>query len=115
MWGGPESVGSKASVVKGALLFALVRQRKPIALIRALLESGVDPNVPDSLGTHVLTLAVLRGDVELVRELMLAGADPHVEEDGRTILSLAREAESSLAETILSLKPLDAPSRNQVS
>lgn len=76
----------------GALLFALVRQRRPRELVGAMLDGGADPNATDALGTHVLTLAVLQADLWLARALLAAGADPSVEEeDGRSILQLARE------------------------
>lgn len=78
----------------GALLHALVRQRRPRELISAMIDGGADPNAKDQLGTRVLTLAVLQADLWLVRSLLAQGADPGAEEDtvtGRSILEVARE------------------------
>ena len=74
------------------LLFTLVRQRCCLSCVQELLRAGADPNVSDNLGTHVLTIAVLQGDesIGIVRALLVAGADPSLEEDGSTILELAR-------------------------
>ena len=78
----------------GALLHALVRQRRPRELVAAMIDGGADPNAKDQLGTRVLTLAVLQSDLWLVRSLLAQGADPAAEEDtvtGRSILEVARE------------------------
>lgn len=72
------------------LLYALVRKRRALNIVSALLSSNADPNTADELGTHVLTLAVLQGDASMTQMLLAAGADPTVEEDGQTILELAR-------------------------
>jgi len=74
------------------LLFTLVRQRGSAQCVEALLRAHADANMTDNLGTHVLTIAVLQGDASLqvVRSLLAAGADPTLEEDGATILAIAR-------------------------
>ena len=79
------------------LLFTLVRQRRSLACIQALLRFRADPNVADSLGTHVLTIAALQGEasVQVVRSLLHAGADPLRPEgsEGSSILEVARGQE----------------------
>jgi ankyrin repeat protein len=72
------------------LLFALVRKRRAPAVVSALLKGGADPNTSDALGTHLLTLSLMQGDVGLSRSLLSARADPTIEEDGQSILSLAK-------------------------
>lgn len=72
------------------LLYALVRRRRAPGVVRELLRYGADPNTTDALQTHVLTLATMHGDVTTARRLLRAGADPLIEEDGESILSLAR-------------------------
>ena len=72
------------------LLYALVRKRRAPGIIHALLRAGGDPNHADDLGTHLLTLAVMQENVPLTRTLLAARADPLIEEDGQSILSLAR-------------------------
>ena len=64
----------------GALLFALVRQRKPQQLVAAMLDGGADPNATDrATGTRVLMLAALQNDRWLAQRAwatvaVLAGA-----------------------------------------
>ena len=83
-----------------------MRQRRSFACIQALLNAGADPNVADSLGTHVLTIAALQGDasVHVVRALLRAGADPMRQEgggEGATVLEVARGHEVAPAVTQL--------------
>eukprot|EP00966_Prymnesium_polylepis_P116259 2687352-Prymnesium_polylepis.1 len=77
---------------EGELLFTLVRQRRSLACVQALLRARANADVSDSLGTHVLTIALLQGDASLqvVRALLAAGADPTLHEEGFSILQLAR-------------------------
>lgn len=74
-----------------SLLYQLVRARRAPRVVHALLAAGADANYADSVGTHLLTLAAMQGDVSLARALLEAGADPSLEEDdGQTVLELAR-------------------------
>lgn len=93
------------------VLYALVRKRREPSLVQALLAAGADPNACDELGTHVLTVAALQGDVPIARALLRAGADPLAEEDGKSILDLARSA-SAPAE-LLALMEHHAESRDR--
>ena len=72
----------------GALLFALVRQRKPRELVAAMLDGGADPNTTDVLGTHVLTLAALQSDHWLALQACATVAVP----SGTRVLQLAAPA-----------------------
>ena len=77
-----------------ALLYTLVRTRRAPRVAIALLAAGADANYADGLGTHLLALVTLQGDVGMAKALLAAGADPLVEEDDgqkkQTILELAR-------------------------
>ena len=77
--------------VENELLYALVRKRRAPKVVGALLNGGADPNYSDAIGTHLLALVTLQGDVALTKVLLAAGADPLVEEDnGQSVLELAK-------------------------
>jgi len=50
------------------------------ALIKALLEAGADPNIPNDLGDFPIHEAARRGYEEILRTLLEAGADPNIQD-----------------------------------
>lgn len=76
---------------------------KDIAIVRAVLEAGADPNVPQQQGFVPLHEAASSGNRELAELLVAHGADPRVANDaGKTSIDLATEqGHTELAEWMI--------------
>ncbi len=84
---------------------------KNIAIVRAVLEAGADPNVPQQQGFVPLHEAGTSGNRELAELLVKHGADPHLANDaGKTSIDLAREkGHAELAEWMIGVRPPNSP------
>ncbi len=68
-----------------------VASRRVRAIVENLLQSGADPNLPDSGGDTPLMAAVRRGETGLVERLLEAGAEPQARDaQGETARSQAQ-------------------------
>jgi len=64
-----------------------------LAIVKALLKAGADPNAPGFEGGTALMIASLGGDLQMVNVLLRAGADPTLRaSDASDAESLARSA-----------------------
>ena len=54
--------------------------------VQAMIDAGMDPNVPSSDGTTALQAAVSAGRLDTVRTLIAAGGDVHVKDHNRDTL-----------------------------
>ncbi len=71
-------------------------KRKDTRMLRLLLESGADPNEPDSAGRTPLFYSLSRFDTIALKTLIERGADPNVRDKlGATPLSVAKENDYS--------------------
>jgi ankyrin repeat protein len=62
-------------------------EKKDVAAVKRLLESGVSPNVKDSVNYTALKLAILKGNREIVKLLLDAGAGVNtVDDSGKSVL-----------------------------
>lgn len=61
------------------------------SILKLLLDSGADPNLPDANGTNALYIAAQKGHLEAVRILLAAGATNQLIEGGFTPLYIASQ------------------------
>lgn len=84
---------------------------KNIDIVRAVLEAGANPNVPQQQGFVPLHEAGTSGNRELAELLVQYGADPHQANDaGKTSIDLAKEkGHTELAEWMIGARPPKTP------
>lgn len=72
---GGEPMETEVAPERNALALHTASEAGDLAEVRALLESGYDPNLETHTGVTPMMLAVSRGHREIVRQLIEAGAD----------------------------------------
>lgn len=82
-----------------------------MAIIRAVLEAGADPNIPQQQGFVPLHEAASTGNREMAELLIAHGANPRLAGDaGKTSIDLAREkGHPELAEWMIGARPPNSP------